>query len=126
MMKATRFLFIAPALLSSAASFQPTTPFSSRDIIRTTHSQPSFNLQKVETLAKVMSSDSNTSPSESKSISNGVAAVPSRHPHCDLPGDPSLILTTNVDLGDAKGNILKKLSALVATSTGKPEAYVGE
>ena len=22
------------------------------------------------------------------------------HPFCDLPGDPSLILTTNVDLGD--------------------------
>ena len=52
--------------------------------------------------------------------------MPSRHPHCDLPGDPSLILTTNVDLGDAKGDILKKLSALVAKSTGKPESYVGE
>eukprot|EP00970_Alexandrium_tamarense_P014056 scaffold3855_cov199-Alexandrium_tamarense.AAC.10 len=44
-----------------------------------------------------------------------------RHAHCDLPGDPSLILTTNVDLGDAKGDILKQLSALVAASTGKPE-----
>jgi len=49
-----------------------------------------------------------------------------RHPHCDLPGDPSLILTTNVDLGDDKGDILKQLSALVAKSTGKPESYVGE
>lgn len=49
-----------------------------------------------------------------------------RHPHCDLPGDPSLILTTNVDLGDKKGEILKTLSALVASSTGKPESYVGE
>jgi phenylpyruvate tautomerase PptA (4-oxalocrotonate tautomerase family) len=46
------------------------------------------------------------------------------HPHCDLPGDPSLILTTNVDLGDKKGEILKTLSALVASSTGKPESYV--
>ena len=49
-----------------------------------------------------------------------------RHPHCDLPGDPSLILTTNVDLGDKKGDILKALSNLVASSTGKPESYVGE
>jgi hypothetical protein len=48
------------------------------------------------------------------------------HPHCDLPGDPSLILTTNVDLGDKKGDILKTLSALVASSTGKPESYVGK
>lgn len=49
---------------------------------------------------------------------------PERHPHCDLPGDPSLILTTNVDLGDDKGDILKELSSLVATTTGKPETYV--
>ena len=49
-----------------------------------------------------------------------------RHPHCDLPGDPSLILTTNVDLGDAKKDLLKSLSALVAASTGKPESYVGK
>ena len=38
----------------------------------------------------------------------------------------SLILTTNVDLGADKGEILKALSALVAKSTGKPESYVGE
>jgi len=50
--------------------------------------------------------------------------APARHPHCDLPGDPSLILTTNVDLGGDKGAILKELSALVAKSTGKPESYV--
>ena len=49
-----------------------------------------------------------------------------RHPHCDLPGDPSLILQTNVDLGDEKAAILKELSALVATSLGKPESYVGK
>ncbi|KAL3783033.1 hypothetical protein ACHAW5_005385 [Stephanodiscus triporus] len=51
---------------------------------------------------------------------------PSRHPHCDLPGDPSLILTTNVDLGDDKLAIMKELSSLVAKVTGKPESYVGE
>jgi hypothetical protein len=49
-----------------------------------------------------------------------------RHPHCELPGDPSLILQTNVDLGDKKAQILKDLSALVAKSLGKPESYVGE
>lgn len=49
-----------------------------------------------------------------------------QHPHCDLPGDPSLILHTNVDLGANKGDILKALSKLVASSTGKPESYVGK
>jgi hypothetical protein len=29
------------------------------------------------------------------------------HPFCDLPGDPSLILTTNIDLGDKKIEIMK-------------------
>jgi hypothetical protein len=29
------------------------------------------------------------------------------HPFCQLPGDPSLILTTNVDLGDKKMEIMK-------------------
>lgn len=38
----------------------------------------------------------------------------------------SLILQTNVDLGDKKGQILKDLSALVAASLGKPESYVGK
>ena len=49
-----------------------------------------------------------------------------RHPHCDLPGDPSLILQTNVDLGDKKADVMKELSALVAKSLGKPESYVGK
>ena len=30
-----------------------------------------------------------------------------RHPFCDLPGDPSLIIVTNVDLGDKKLDIMK-------------------
>lgn len=30
-----------------------------------------------------------------------------QHPFCLLPGDPSLILTTNVDLGDKKMEIMK-------------------
>jgi hypothetical protein len=29
------------------------------------------------------------------------------HPFCNLPGDPSLILTTNVDLGSSKLDIMK-------------------
>jgi len=29
------------------------------------------------------------------------------HPFCDLPGDPSLILTTNVDLAEKKMDIMK-------------------
>ena len=56
-----------------------------------------------------------------------MSSIPNaRHPHCDLPGDPSLILQTNVDLGDKKADVMKELSALVAKSLGKPESYVGE
>ncbi len=56
-----------------------------------------------------------------------MSSIPTaRHPHCDLPGDPSLILQTNVDLGDKKSDVMKELSALVAKSLGKPESYVGE
>lgn len=29
------------------------------------------------------------------------------HPFCDLPGDPSLIIVTNIDLGDKKLDIMK-------------------
>jgi len=29
------------------------------------------------------------------------------HPFCRLPGDPSLILTTNVDLGGKKMDVMK-------------------
>ena len=35
------------------------------------------------------------------------AAAKLHHPFCDLPGDPSLILTTNVDLGAKKLDIMK-------------------
>ncbi len=56
-----------------------------------------------------------------------MSSIPTaRHPHCDLPGDPSLILQTNVDLGDKKSDVMKELSSLVAKSLGKPESYVGE
>jgi len=46
------------------------------------------------------------------------------HPFCKLPGDPSLILTTNCDLGDKKMEIMKACSKAVASATGKPESYV--
>mmetsp|Transcript_14087 Transcript_14087/g.32615 ORF Transcript_14087/g.32615 Transcript_14087/m.32615 type:complete len:165 (-) Transcript_14087:1339-1833(-) len=46
------------------------------------------------------------------------------HPFCTLPGDPSLILTTNVDLGDKKLEIMKACSKAIAKNTGKPESYI--
>jgi hypothetical protein len=49
----------------------------------------------------------------------------SDHPFCDLPGDPSLILTTNVDLGDKKLQIMKNISKAIEQHTGKPESYIG-
>jgi len=49
----------------------------------------------------------------------------STHPFCDLPGDPSLILTTNVDLGAKKMEIMKDISKAISVHTGKPESYIG-
>jgi hypothetical protein len=45
---------------------------------------------------------------------------------CDLPGDPSLILTTNVNLGEQKLGVMKLCSKAIAEHTGKPESYVGK
>ena len=45
-------------------------------------------------------------------------------PICLLPGDPSLTLITNVDIGDKKSELLKGLSDAIVASTGKPESYV--
>ena len=39
-------------------------------------------------------------------------------------GDPSLILTTNVDLGENKMAFMKAVSKAVAKGLGKPESYV--
>ena len=46
------------------------------------------------------------------------------HPSA-LPGDPSLVLVTNVNLGDKKLDIMKKCSKAIEAATGKPEAYIG-
>jgi hypothetical protein len=45
---------------------------------------------------------------------NNEGAAPAQHPFCNLPGDPSLYLVTNVDLGDKKLEIMK----------GEDDAYV--
>ena len=62
-------------------------------------------------------------------ISSGVAetasaALPSLHPS-ELPGDPSLVLVTNLNLGDKKLDVMKKCSKAISEATGKPEAYIG-
>lgn len=38
--------------------------------------------------------------------------------------DPSLILTTNLDLGEKKAEIMKGISEVIAAATKKPESYV--
>lgn len=62
----------------------------------------------------------NRDNSSLKSMSN--ADEP--HPFCSLPGDPSLLLTTNVDLGDKKMEIMKACSKVISKHTGKPESYI--
>lgn len=51
--------------------------------------------------------------------------APCAHPFNELPGDPSLILVTNLDLGDKKLDIMKQCSKAISEATGKPEAYIG-
>ena len=42
-----------------------------------------------------------------------------------LPGDPSLILSTNVSLGaEEKVAVMKAISAVISRELGKPESYV--
>ncbi len=52
------------------------------------------------------------------------APKPCVHPS-ELPGDPSLVLVTNLDLGDKKLEVMKKCSKAISEATGKPEAYIG-
>ena len=41
-----------------------------------------------------------------------------------LPGDPGLMVFTNVDLGGKKREVMKHLSSSVASCLGKPESFV--
>jgi len=41
-----------------------------------------------------------------------------------LPGDPSLNLVTNINLGDKKVEFMKACSKAIQKATGKPEAYI--
>lgn len=43
---------------------------------------------------------------------------------CTLPGDPSLILSTNIDLGSEKVAFMQQCSKAIVAATGKPESYV--
>jgi len=48
-------------------------------------------------------------------------------PPCDistLPGDPSLVLSTNIKMGDAKRSFMVAASKAVSTCLSKPESYV--
>jgi hypothetical protein len=53
-------------------------------------------------------------------------SAPQPHPFSSLPGDPSLILTTNVDLGSKKTEIMKGTSLVLSLSyyfTGVHSVY---
>lgn len=45
-------------------------------------------------------------------------------PICQEPGDPSLTVITNADIGEGKKALLKGISDAIIASTGKPESYV--
>ena len=80
----------------------------------------------------VLASPAFVSPSKSlKSVHLAMSEKESKpevvcpHPFSQLPGDPSLLLVTNLDLGDKKLDIMKECSKAISTATGKPEAYIG-
>uniref|UniRef100_A0A0G4F999 L-dopachrome isomerase n=1 Tax=Chromera velia CCMP2878 TaxID=1169474 RepID=A0A0G4F999_9ALVE len=55
----------------------------------------------------------------------GVAVCSLTSPEaCLEPGDPSLLLTTNVDMGTKKTELMKKISKVIAETLSKPESYV--
>lgn len=62
--------------------------------------------------------------STSKETSDAGSVTPCVHPS-ELPGDPSLVLVTNLDLSDKKLEVMKKCSKALSEATGKPEAYIG-
>ena len=70
---------------------------------------------------------SNKNNNPTTPLANMAASVPGPETNmCDLPGDRSLILTTNVDLGDKKMEIMKACSKAIEKATGKPESYIGK
>ena len=50
--------------------------------------------------------------------------MPCSTPLSQLPGDPSLVVYTNVDMGDKKSAFMVAASSAVAQCLGKPESYV--
>jgi hypothetical protein len=84
------FVLLLPlCLVSSIVCFPPTA-----------HRRPLLSIAS----ASIMSGNEKIDAGESQSV----------HPNCLLPGDPSLILTTNVDLGAQKMEIMK--GALISSS----------
>jgi hypothetical protein len=105
-------------------------------LLITLTSLPYFSFAFV--LASVSSSSNNhLEPKKSSSSSshhlvvvkmsdtNAPPEVVCPHPFSQLPGDPSLLLVTNLDLGDKKIEIMKECSKAISAATGKPESYIG-
>ena len=83
------------------------------------HGDPAFisSTRSTKVTGVKMSADANTNnPCQQQ-------WPPAGHPST-LPGDPSLILTTNVDLGGKKMDIMKACSKAISAATGKPESYI--
>jgi hypothetical protein len=68
---------------------------------------PHHSNQHLSTSDSIEMSMDSSSSKEQQRQDDALGSAPPRHPFCDLPGDPSLILTTNVDLGSKKLDIMK-------------------
>lgn len=104
-------LLLAASLFPTAQSFHPVLKSA------TTTSQPLLLCHHRLTALAMSQSHQDTKTDDA------VEQCP--HPFSELPGDPSLLLVTNLDLGDKKLDIMKGISKAMAEATGKPESYIG-
>lgn len=90
----------------------------------------SSTIQQMTTTSGSSSSSSSSTTTTSWRNSQAPATVERTNPIVPQPtpgklaGDPSLILTTNIDLGPKKRDIMKSISKSIAKFTDKPEEYV--
>jgi hypothetical protein len=111
-------MFLSQLVILFLGYFQFVCSTSSAFVNRANNSKFSFNTVS----NKLEMTDSNK---KGTTPVNPPQQPPCPHPFSELPGDPSLILVTNLDLGDKKLEIMKQCSKAISTATGKPESYIG-
>lgn len=82
-----------------------------------------FNLFLLLLLSLVGSSTAFAIHSQRTTRTTAIMSSAEPHPFCQLPGDPSLILTTNLDLGDKKLELMKGTYGIIKGDRYATSAY---